>query len=55
MSDTKKSNSDNPLQFYERNPSKNEGHKKPLQFYKRDNFKIKDKKNKFLIFHFNFI
>ena len=30
MSDTKQSNSDNPIQFYKRNLSKNEGHKKPL-------------------------
>ena len=44
MSDTKKSTSDNPLQFYERNTSKNEGHKKPLQFYGGNHFKIKNTK-----------
>ena len=39
MNDTKKSNSNNQLQFDNRNPSKNEGHKKPLQFYETNPFK----------------
>ena len=32
MSDTKKSNSNNPFQFYKRNFSKNEGHKIRFNF-----------------------
>ena len=54
INDTQKSNSINPLQFYKRNPFKNESHQKKsspknwnrLQFYIRNPFKIYSEQKK---------
>ena len=55
MNDTKKSNSSNPPQIYERNPFKMNDQKNRFNCTKEMPSKLTTQKNQILIIHFNFI
>ena len=52
---TQKKSSNNPLQFYKGNPTKNEGQRNRVSFTKEIPLNLATQKNQFLIIHFNFI